>query len=217
MKHLGLTVALSLAWLLGGLCALLAQPTIVIHGHPALTKEHGPCWDNTNRFVDCGNGTVTDTTTGLVWLQRANCTELPGTGGTNSDDWPTAVEAAAALEDGLCGLTDGSEPGDWRLPTADEWEATLVWARDGLACTGASAPTWTNDAGTACITSPVTSFIGVTATNYWSSSIDAVFTGFADVGNLTTGLSTGQAAKFVNAGIWPVRGFCTDYDGCPNW
>ena len=26
-----------------------------------------------NRFVDCGNGTVTDTQTGLIWLKKANC------------------------------------------------------------------------------------------------------------------------------------------------
>lgn len=205
------------AGLIGAAGAVLAQPAIVIEGQPALTKEDGPCWNDSSRFVDCGNGTVTDTTTGLVWLQRANCTEFPGTGGTNANDWPTATEAAAALEDGLCGLTDGSEPGDWRLPTADEWEATLAWARDGLACTGASAPTWTNDAGNACYSMSVTSFTGITATNFWSSSIDAASTGFADVGNLTTGSSTGHVAKFGNAGIWPVRGFCTDYDACPNW
>ena len=194
-----------------------AQSPLVVEGQSVVTKEDGPCWDDANRFVDCGNGTVTDTTTGLVWLKMANCTELPGTGGTNFDDWPTALQATAALKDGLCGLSDGSETGDWRLPTPAEWEATLAWARDGLTCTGASAPTWTNDAGSACITSPSTSFTGVSAVPYWSSAIDASLTGFADVGNLSTGSTTGQVAKFGNAGIWPVRGQCTDWDSCPNW
>ena len=43
----------------------------------------GPCFDNFNRYVDCGNGTVTDTVTGLIWLQDAACTALgnpPGWG-----------------------------------------------------------------------------------------------------------------------------------------
>ena len=37
------------------------------------TRADGPCFDNTNRYVDCGNGTVTDTVTGLIWLQDADC------------------------------------------------------------------------------------------------------------------------------------------------
>ena len=37
------------------------------------TRADGPCFDNTNRYVDCGNGTVTDTVTGLIWLQQADC------------------------------------------------------------------------------------------------------------------------------------------------
>ncbi len=32
-----------------------------------------PCFDDANRYVDCGNGTVTDTVTGLIWLKNANC------------------------------------------------------------------------------------------------------------------------------------------------
>jgi hypothetical protein len=34
-------------------------------GPPGSTAA-GPCYDNSNRFVDCGNGTVTDTQTGLI-------------------------------------------------------------------------------------------------------------------------------------------------------
>jgi hypothetical protein len=33
------------------------------------------------------------------------------------------MERAASLEDGQCGLSDGSNQGDWRLPTVDEWLA----------------------------------------------------------------------------------------------
>ena len=30
-----------------------------------------PCFDLTHRYVDCANGTVTDTVTGLIWLKNA--------------------------------------------------------------------------------------------------------------------------------------------------
>ena len=38
------------------------------------TGPDGPCFDNANRFVDCANGTVTDTSTGLIWMKySATC------------------------------------------------------------------------------------------------------------------------------------------------
>ena len=52
------------------------------------TRADGPCFDNTNRYVDCGNGTVTDTVTGLIWLKQADCLGI--------NDWAAANQAAAA-------------------------------------------------------------------------------------------------------------------------
>src|SRR5215467_2555038 len=40
---------------------------------PSGPTAAGACSDNVNRFVDCGNGTVSDTQTGLIWLKNANC------------------------------------------------------------------------------------------------------------------------------------------------
>jgi hypothetical protein len=77
-----------------------------------------PCFDNTNRYADCGNGTVHDQATNLIWLKRANC--------FGPLDYAAANNAAAGLEDGECGLTDGSSPGDWRSPTREEWETTVA-------------------------------------------------------------------------------------------
>ncbi|HVN93802.1 MAG TPA: DUF1566 domain-containing protein, partial [Terracidiphilus sp.] len=57
------------------------------------------------RFLDNGNGTVTDAMTGLVWLKAANCIQA---------DWATAVAAVNNLASGKCNLTDGSVEGDWR-------------------------------------------------------------------------------------------------------
>ncbi len=56
------------------------------------------------------DGTVTDGN--LVWLQNADCF-----GELNLND---AKSRAASLKSGACGLTDGSNSGDWRLPTIEE-------------------------------------------------------------------------------------------------
>jgi len=75
---------------------------------------------NGNRWCDNGDGTVTDLTTCLVWLQKADW------GGskkwedcTNHDD---AHTRAGILKAGSSGadLSDGSVVGDWRLPTKTE-------------------------------------------------------------------------------------------------
>ena len=79
--------------------------------------------------------------TGLIWLKRADC--FP------EANWKVALQAAATLKSGDCGLTDGSSAGDWRLPTRTEWEATVAKAA-ALRCTFRQVAAVTNDAGTAC-------------------------------------------------------------------
>jgi len=70
------------------------------------------------RFMDNCNGTVTDNLTGLIWLKNVNCFKLI--------DWDSAMTAVKGLKNGDCGpdsgliLSDGSFPGDWRLPTMEE-------------------------------------------------------------------------------------------------
>ena len=61
------------------------------------------------RFVDNGNGTVTDMASGLIWLKNASC--------FGSQKWEQAMNSAKSLADGQCGLTDGSTAGQWRLPS----------------------------------------------------------------------------------------------------
>lgn len=88
------------------------------------------------RWIDNGNGTITDTMTGLIWLKKADCMQQP---------WSAALAAVQTLASGQCGLTDGSVPGDWRMPNrnemqslsdrmetnhADFFNATYVW-KDG--------------------------------------------------------------------------------------
>ncbi|HEY1985409.1 MAG TPA: DUF1566 domain-containing protein [Terracidiphilus sp.] len=66
------------------------------------------------RFIDHGDGTMTDAMTGLVWLKLANCIE---------GDWATAVASVNKLASGQCGLTDGSAAGQWRMPNRREMQS----------------------------------------------------------------------------------------------
>jgi len=105
-------VFLAILWLPG--CSdserVLNPPT---GAEPCSPPEPAP-GDDPDRFADCDNGTVTDTDTGLIWLKDANCFDLL--------NFAAATNAAADLEDGDCGLTDGSSAREWRLPTKEEWE-----------------------------------------------------------------------------------------------
>jgi hypothetical protein len=66
------------------------------------------------RWIDNGNGTITDIVTGLVWLKLANCINLP---------WAAAVAAVNNLASGQCGLSDGSAAGQWRMPNRNEMQS----------------------------------------------------------------------------------------------
>jgi Protein of unknown function (DUF1566) len=181
-------------------------------GVVALQTAAASCADptNTDRYIDCGNGTVTDNVTGLVWLASANC--LGG-----GFDWSTAMELVAGLSDlpgddpDDCGLSDGSSPGEWRLPSKAEWQAMVADA-DGLGCD----PTITNDAGdgcwdAACVTAGDCSFSGV-ASFYWSATSD-VGEPFGPSFVWVVSLILGDADDFVffdskgsSNYVWPVRG-----------
>jgi hypothetical protein len=172
---------------------------VIVHaGVPFVRAADPPCFDNANRFVGCGNGTVTDTVTGLVWLQKANC--------FSARSYAAANRVAASLTDGRCGLTDGSVEGDWRLPTKAEWEAMIDHAVS-MGCFGGNAPSITNDPGTGCLASGPTSFTGVQLSIYWSSSAVEASPNQAwgaDVlnGNVNSTLLNKGSSRLV----WAVRG-----------
>jgi hypothetical protein len=65
------------------------------------------------RFYDHGNGTVTDSLTGLIWPKNAGCFG-------NISSQRQALTLAKSLSSGTCGLNDSSVPGDWRLPNTKE-------------------------------------------------------------------------------------------------
>lgn len=74
------------------------------------------------RFRDNGNGTVTDMTSSpqLVWLKDAGCVSRVSVDQATIAIASLASGPAGTL--GLCGLTDGSVTGDWRLPSKVELE-----------------------------------------------------------------------------------------------
>lgn len=68
----------------------------------------------TLRFVDNGDGSVTDTTTKITWMKNAHCWDAM--------NWDNAVTQVAAFNNGsiTChGFT--GEQKEWRLPTIDEF------------------------------------------------------------------------------------------------
>ena len=141
-----------------------------------------------NRFVDLGDGTVRDTSTGLIWLKDANC--------FGTKNWDDAMDKAAALHTGKCSLTDGSSQGDWRLPTKEEWEA--------LFDTNYYGPALSNAAGTGKW-SEGDAFNNVRSRFYWSST---AYTSTANV-SLGVRLSNGLMSSYAKANsfyVWPVRG-----------
>ena len=138
---------------------------------------------------------MTDTVTGLIWLQDADC--------LGSDNWVGANQAAAGVKEGDCSLTDGSSAGDWRLPTRDEWQATVARAI-ALGCSGPAA--LTNDAGTACLSVGPSSFVGVLSLASWSSSS---FENSPSAGKrvfLSDGSFSGFGKRAIRLRVWPVRG-----------
>lgn len=79
------------------------------------------------RFVDHGNGTVTDKLTNLIWLKQGNCSSFYAgdATGANERGWYPAVSSCHRLASGRCGLTDGSAAGYWRLPNRRELDSLL--------------------------------------------------------------------------------------------
>jgi hypothetical protein len=79
------------------------------------------------QYIDHGNGTITDTETGLMWkrcaegLSGVNCEE----GKLEKYTWDDAVESFKDVE--YAGYSD------WRLPTVDELKTLLYCSKDGSA------------------------------------------------------------------------------------
>lgn len=144
------------------------------------------------------NGAVRDNTTGLIWLQDASCDELPDIDNETGAIWALADNRVGSVADGVCGLTDGTAPGDWRQPTAAEW-ALFTSAARNAAC----LPTVSNTSGAACWTEG-DPFTGVKSAGYWTSEFINPLLNIARAFDLTTGLTfNGSGSLLLH--VWPVR------------
>jgi hypothetical protein len=149
--------------------------------------QKGAAWPNP-RFTDNNDGTITDNLTGLIWLQNANCFGL-----VNVQD---ALSRSNELGDGSCGLTDGSNAGDWRLPNRFELESLLNLHYYGLAVPDtAGTGQWTEG----------DPFNNVQSDVYWSSTTHA----FRTDSNWAVYMVDGSVDfnnKYSSVYAWPVRG-----------
>lgn len=137
------------------------------------------------RFVDNNNGTLTDTLTGLVWLKNADC--------AGSLTWQNALAWSNALSSENpenCGLSDLSNPGDWRLPNVTELES-LINRQEPDSSTWLTSMTFTN----------------VRPNGYWTSSTNASISSYAWLVDMEYGLLYDVAkANPTNVYfVWPVR------------
>lgn len=176
---------------------------IVVNGTVAETKADPPCYSSApypyDRMRSCGNGTVLDTVTGLLWLEQANCLFSLSPSDDGRRTWSAANDFAQILGDGLCGLSDHSQAGDWRLPTESEWatihklscaEPELVGRSGG--CFSYAFKAWATN-----VVHSSTSF-------YWSSTASSSSPAFARGVSLGSG-SSSQGYKTDEHFLWPVR------------
>ncbi len=114
------------------------------------------------RFIDNGDGTLSDTVTGLTWLKKADCV---------SQSWSGALTAINSLANGQCGLTDGSSAGDWRMPNRSE-----MLSLSDRAPTFPQANYFNGIAGGSNVTGPVIFNNFIVSDYYWTSTTDAADT-----------------------------------------
>ena len=91
------------------------QPVALAQGVPdnmeqLLTEIANPCRQRLDRFVENGDGTVTDTCTGLMWMKEA--LDINGNGSPDSRQRGQCILICEELT--FAGFDD------WRLPTARE-------------------------------------------------------------------------------------------------
>jgi hypothetical protein len=170
------------------LCIGVVLVTIVAFGH--WEQQEGKHPPVTGRFTDNDDGTVTDKTTGLIWLKDANC--------FGPLTWDEAMTATAGLADGQCGLTDGSATGDWRLPERD---ALLSLINKGYKYPVLISNVVGKDQGMAG-----DSFSGVQPGPYWSATTlanypDAVWLVYLGLYYDSVGYESKTRLHYV----WPVR------------
>lgn len=140
-------------------------------------NQTGVAWQNP-RFTDNLDGTVTDNLTGLIWLKNADCFA--------QRTWNNALSYSNGIASGLCGLTDGSSAGQWRLSNYKEL-ISLIDVENYNPALPTGHP-----------------FTGVRTYYYWSSTTYVFSSGNAWGVNMVGGFVS-IANKINNIFVWPVR------------
>jgi hypothetical protein len=140
--------------------------------------QKGVFWPDP-RFTDNLDGTVTDNSTGLVWLEN----------GIRFSDlsFANALAACNALADDGATLTDGSVAGDWRLPNVWELGSLTDFSQIGPSLP-VGHPFTISNAGT-----------------FWSSTTSATNSNRAWAMGMGIGKITSAPKGQLNQ-VWPVRG-----------
>jgi hypothetical protein len=118
--------------------------------------------------------------TGLIWLKDANC--------FGQKTWTQALSDCNGLASGSCGLTDGSQAGDWRLPNIKELFSLIDFSIYSPALPSGHP------------------FTGVQFIYYWSSTTNANDNyEYAWIVSIYSGNVTGANKPTDNHDVWPVR------------
>jgi hypothetical protein len=155
------------------------------------------------RFITGATGVVTDTLTGLIWLENAHCAQT-------TEDWNdallgyiTELNAFGTMNGKDCGDTsnEGSHQTDWRLPNLRELQSLVHYGFYGTGPNLALPDTigtgqWSDG----------DPFIGVQPWHYWTSTSRASLTTQA----WSVDVRSGEVGFYPKAtslyGVWPVRG-----------
>ncbi|MEO5331975.1 MAG: DUF1566 domain-containing protein [Magnetococcus sp. YQC-5] len=151
--------------------AYLSVAAVVAGGTESLLSA--PVTTILPRFVSNNNGTVTDLQTGLTLLQNPGCFDRL--------TWDNAMAEVAKLGHGQCGLTDGSLPGQWRLPSQAGGELKILNAAKNHGV-----------------------FVGVQSDFYWSSTPYASNTSEVWILFIYSGTIFERGKTFMYY-VWPVR------------
>ena len=137
--------------------------------------EKGVAWPSP-RFVDNGNGTITDALSGLMWIKAPHA--------LSGNDYIKSWSGGLSLCNGL--VFAGHD--DWRLPNLFELQSLRDLSRTSMA-------TWLNSQG----------FSGIKTPWYWSATVDAGNTANAWLINTNDGLPLSDSRTYGRY-TWPVRG-----------
>ncbi|MBU0680657.1 MAG: DUF1566 domain-containing protein [Proteobacteria bacterium] len=153
----------------------------------------GVIWP-TPRFIDNGDGTVTDNLTGLMWMTEANCIgnvnpafDADGTAGDGIVLWQHGLDFVTAVNATTydCNVTISYT--DWRLPNRKELLSLIDFGQSNPALPSGHP------------------FTGVVSSDYWTSSSAVTLPDDAWCVNFQYGYSSAKLKGVSPVLVWPVR------------